>query len=196
MLYYLFDYLDKDFDFSGAGVFQYISFRAGMATLVSLLIAMIFGGKLIKVLRSNAGWRKYPGFGFGRAVEKKGTPTMGGIIILLAILVPTLLFAKLDNIYIILMLVSTIWLGIIGFLDDYIKVFRKNKEGLAGRFKVIGQIGLGLIVGCTFFSAMMWWCGNTLLPKDRRLFSGRCFGSTSYEDVRKSMITTIPFAEK
>lgn len=141
MLYYLFNYLEENFDFFGAGVFRYISFRAGMATLVSLLIAMIFGGRLIKILHRKQVGESIRDLGLAGQMEKKGTPTMGGIIILLAILVPTLLFARLDNIYIILMLVSTVWLGIIGFLDDYIKVFRKNKEGLAGKFKVIGQIG-------------------------------------------------------
>src|SRR5919107_1962228 len=151
MLYYLFNYLEKNFDFFGAGVFQYISFRAGMATLVSLLIAMIFGGRLIKILHRKQVGESIRDLGLAGQMEKKGTPTMGGIIILLAILVPPLLFARLDNIYIILMLVSTVWLGIIGFLDDYIKVFRKNKEGLAGKFKIIGQVGLGLIVGCPLF---------------------------------------------
>ncbi|MDX5442511.1 MAG: phospho-N-acetylmuramoyl-pentapeptide-transferase, partial [Hymenobacteraceae bacterium] len=125
MLYYLFRYLDKEFDFIGAGVFQFITFRAGMATLVSLLIAMIFGGRLIKVLQRKQVGESIRDLGLEGQMEKKGTPTMGGLIILLAILVPTLLFARLDNIYIILMLVSTVWLGLIGFLDDYIKVFKK-----------------------------------------------------------------------
>src|ERR671921_2706214 len=151
MLYYLFNYLEENFDFFGAGVFQYISFRAGMATLVSLLIAMIFGGRLIKILHRKQVGESIRDLGLAGQLEKRGTPTMGGLIILLAILVPTLLFARLDNVYVILMIITTIWLGAIGFLDDYIKVFRKNKEGLAGKFKVIGQIGIGLIVGCVLF---------------------------------------------
>ncbi|MBC5775009.1 phospho-N-acetylmuramoyl-pentapeptide-transferase [Pontibacter sp. KCTC 32443] len=189
MLYYLFTYLDREYDLFGAGVFQYISFRAGMAVLVSLLIAMIFGGKLIRVLQRKQVGESIRDLGLEGQMEKKGTPTMGGLIILLAILVPTLLFARLDNIYIILMLVSTVWLGIIGFLDDYIKVFRKNKEGLAGRFKILGQIGLGLIVGLTLYF-------NDDVVVRQYIFSdggtSAVNASKKYMDVH-SMITTIPF---
>lgn len=149
MLYYLFDYLDKQFDLIGAGVFKYISFRAGMAAFVSLLITITFGKTLINFLRKQQVGEDIRDLGLQGQMEKKGTPTMGGIIIILAILVPTLLFAKLDNIYIILLIVATLWLGLIGFLDDYIKVFKKDKEGLAGRFKIVGQVGLGLIIGLT-----------------------------------------------
>lgn len=149
MLYYLFDYLDKQFDLIGAGVFKYISFRAGMAAFISLLITIFFGKALINYLRKKQVGEDIRDLGLQGQLEKKGTPTMGGIIIILAILVPTLLFARLDNVYVILLIVSTIWLGLIGFLDDYIKVFKKDKKGLAGRFKIIGQIGLGLIVGLT-----------------------------------------------
>jgi phospho-N-acetylmuramoyl-pentapeptide-transferase len=149
MLYYLFDYLDKQFDLIGAGVFQYISFRAGMAAFLSLLITITFGEQLINVLRKKQVGEEIRDLGLKGQLQKKGTPTMGGIIIIAAILVPTLLFAKLDNVYVILLIIATCWLGLIGFLDDYIKVFKKNKEGLAGRFKIIGQIGLGLIVGLT-----------------------------------------------
>jgi phospho-N-acetylmuramoyl-pentapeptide-transferase len=149
MLYYLFDYLDKQFDLIGAGVFKYISFRAGMAAFISLLITIFFGKTLINYLRKKQVGEDIRDLGLQGQLEKKGTPTMGGIIIILAILVPTLLFARLDNVYVILLIVSTIWLGLIGFLDDYIKVFKKDKKGLAGRFKIIGQIGLGLIVGLT-----------------------------------------------
>src|SRR5688572_18332341 len=152
MLYYLFDYLYKTYHIPGLGVFQFISFRAGAAALISLLIAMIFGGKLIEVLRKLQVGESIRDLGLQGQMEKKGTPTMGGFIILAAILIPTLLFAKLNNIYIILMLVSTIWLGAIGFLDDYIKIFRKNKEGLAGRFKITGQVGLALIIGFTMYN--------------------------------------------
>ena len=149
MLYYLFDYLDKQFDLMGAGVFRYISFRAGMAAFVSLLITITFGKALINFLRKQQVGEDIRDLGLQGQMEKKGTPTMGGIIIILAILVPTLLFAKLDNVYIILLIIATVWLGLIGFLDDYIKVFKKDKEGLAGRFKIIGQVGLGIIIGVT-----------------------------------------------
>ncbi len=151
MLYYLFDYLDKQFDFPGAGVFQYISFRAGMATLLSLLITIIFGRQLIDMLRRKQVGESVRDLGLEGQLSKQGTPTMGGLIILAAIVIPTLLFGELTNVYVILLLISTVWLGCIGFLDDYIKVFRKNKEGLAGKFKIVGQVGLGLIVGLTLY---------------------------------------------
>lgn len=150
MLYYLFDYLDG-LNFPGAGVFQYISFRAAMAVIGSLIISMLFGKRLINYLRYKQVGETVRDLGLDGQIQKQGTPTMGGIIILAAILIPTLLFAKLQNIYIILMIVSTIWLGAIGFIDDYIKVFKKNKKGLAGKFKVIGQIGIGLIVGSVLY---------------------------------------------
>ncbi len=150
MLYYLFDYLDK-LDVPGAGVFQYISFRAGMAAFISLLITITFGKNLINILRKKQVGEDIRDLGLQGQVQKKGTPTMGGIIIIAAILIPTLLLAQLDNIYVILLIVATCWLGIIGFVDDYIKVFKKNKEGLAGRFKVVGQVGLWLIVGFTLY---------------------------------------------
>ncbi len=150
MLYYLFEYLEK-FDFPGAGMFQYISFRSGMAVIFSLLIGTIFGKQVIKKLQKKQIGEVVRDLNLEGQYEKKGTPTMGGLIIIASILIPTLLFGKLDNVYVILMIVSTIWLGTIGFLDDYIKVFKKNKEGLAGRFKIVGQIGLGLIVGLTLF---------------------------------------------
>ncbi len=151
MLYYLFNYLDKEFNLIGAGVFQYISFRAGMAAFLSLLITITLGEKLIHILRKKQVGEDIRDLGLKGQMQKKGTPTMGGIIIIGAILIPTLLFAKLDNVYVILLITATCWLGLIGFLDDYIKVFRKNKDGLAGRFKIIGQVGLGLIVGLTLY---------------------------------------------
>lgn len=150
MLYYLFDYLDK-MDVPGAGVFHYISFRAAMAIITSLIISMLFGKRLIEYLRYKQVGESIRDLGLQGQMEKKGTPTMGGIIILMAILIPTLLFAKLENVYVILMVISTIWLGAIGFIDDYIKVFKKDKKGLAGKFKVLGQIGIGLIVGITLY---------------------------------------------
>jgi len=151
MLYYLFQYLDQQFDFPGAGVFQYISFRAAMAIILSLTITMIFGKRLINMLRNLQVAETVRNLGLEGEKQKQGTPTMGGLIILGAILLPTLLFARLENVYIILILLSTVWLGLVGFLDDYIKVFRKNKEGLAGRFKVMGQVGLGVIVATTLY---------------------------------------------
>lgn len=151
MLYYLFDWLDNSFNVPGTGMFQYISFRTAMAVIVSLLITTVFGSRLIKVLQKKQVGETIRDLGLEGEQAKAGTPTMGGLIIIGGILIPTLLFAKLDNIYVILMIVTTLWMGAIGFLDDYIKVFRKNKEGLAGKFKVIGQVGLGVIIGCTMY---------------------------------------------
>jgi phospho-N-acetylmuramoyl-pentapeptide-transferase len=150
MLYYLFDYLEQ-YDVPGAGVFYYISFRAAMAIITSLIISMLFGRKLIEILRRKQVGETIRDLGLEGEKKKAGTPTMGGLIILASILIPTLLFAKLHNIYIILMLIATVWLGTIGFIDDYIKVFKKDKKGLAGKFKIMGQIGIGLIVGCIMF---------------------------------------------
>jgi phospho-N-acetylmuramoyl-pentapeptide-transferase len=152
MLYYLFSYLNKNYSIPGAGVFQYITFRTAMAVIVSLLVTTVYGRRLIDYLRFKQVGETVRNLGLEGQMQKSGTPTMGGLIILLGILVPTLLFAKLDNVYIILMLVTTVWLGAIGFLDDYIKVFKKNKEGLAGRFKITGQVGLALIIGWTMYS--------------------------------------------
>ena len=151
MLYYLFEYLDKVWEFPGAGMFQYISFRAGMAVITSLIISLLFGKRLINFLRSKQVGETVRDLGLEGQMEKQGTPTMGGLIILGAILIPTLLFAKLNNIYIIIILISTVWLGLIGFIDDYIKVFKKEKKGLAGKFKILGQVGLGLFVGLTMY---------------------------------------------
>jgi len=150
MLYYLFDYLDK-FNFPGAGLFNYISFRAAMALITSLIVSIFFGKRLINLLRKQQIGETVRDLGLAGQIEKSGTPTMGGIIILAAILIPTLLFAKLHNVYVITMILATLWLGAIGFLDDYIKVFKKNKDGLAGKSKVVGQIGVGLIVGCILY---------------------------------------------
>ncbi|MEN9987557.1 MAG: hypothetical protein RLZZ585_596 [Bacteroidota bacterium] len=150
MLYYLFDYLDS-LNFPGAGLFQYISFRAGLALIFSLIVSIVIGKKIINKLRQQQIGETVRDLGLAGQIEKSGTPTMGGIIILAAILIPVVLFAKLHNIYVITMIIATIWLGLIGFLDDYIKVFKKNKEGLKGTFKVIGQIGVGLIVGCILY---------------------------------------------
>jgi phospho-N-acetylmuramoyl-pentapeptide-transferase len=146
MLYHLFDYLQQNYNLPGAGVFQYISFRAAMAVIVSLVISLLFGKSLIEKLRNLQAAETIRTLGLDGEEAKKGTPTMGGLIILAAILIPTILFAKLNNVYVLLMIFSTIWLGVIGFIDDYIKIYKKDKAGLAGKFKVIGQIGLGVIV--------------------------------------------------
>lgn len=151
MLYYIFDYIEKNFDIPGAGLFQYISFRAGAAALLSLLITIIYGERLIHFLRKKQVGEEIRDLGLEGQIQKKGTPTMGGLIIIAAILIPTILMARLDNVYVILLIATTVWLGFIGFLDDYIKVFKKNKEGLAGRFKIVGQITIGLIVGLTLY---------------------------------------------
>jgi phospho-N-acetylmuramoyl-pentapeptide-transferase len=151
MLYSLFDYLDRVLDIPGTGVFRYISFRAGMAALVSLVITITFGHHIINWIRKRQIGETVRDLGLEGQTQKKGTPTMGGLMMIAAILIPTLLFANLDNIYIQLLLITTVWLGLIGFMDDYIKVFRKNKDGLKGRFKIVGQIGIGIIVGATLY---------------------------------------------
>lgn len=200
MLYYLFDYLDK-FNFPGAGLFDYISFRAALALISSLIISILFGKRIINLLRKQQIGETVRDLGLAGQLEKSGTPTMGGLIILGAILIPTLLFAKLHNIYVITMLLATIWLGLIGFLDDYIKVFKKNKEGLKGRFKVIGQIGVGLIVGC-----ILYFSEDVIVHKrvaaDYKLNVGESFVThqhinnvnENYKWIRTDdMTTTIPF---
>jgi phospho-N-acetylmuramoyl-pentapeptide-transferase len=187
MLYSLFTWLDQQFDFPGAGVFQYISFRASAAMVLSLLIAAIFGRKIILYLQSLQIGESIRDLGLTGQMEKKGTPTMGGFIILASLLIPVLLFAKLTNVYIVLLIISAIWSCGIGFLDDYIKVFKKDKEGLKGRFKIMGQVTLGLIVGLTLY--------YNEYAKIR--IYGQPFESDgkfiqNYSDV-KSMITTVPF---
>ncbi len=158
MFYHFFRYIDHYYNLPGSGMFQYISFRAAAATILSLLIVIIFGRRIIDFLRRRQIGEDIRNLGLEGQLQKKGTPTMGGIIILVAILIPTLLFGRLDNVYVQLMLVSTVWLGLIGGLDDYIKVFRHNKEGLKGSFKVVGQVGLGIIVGTT-----MWLSGDIVV---------------------------------
>jgi len=151
MLYYLFEHLNQQYDLPGAGLFQYISFRSAMAFITSLLISTIFGKKIIRYLQKQQIGETIRELGLEGQMQKKGTPTMGGIIILIALLVPTLLFGALFNIYIILMLITTIWLGLVGFADDYIKVFKKNKEGLHGKLKILGQVTLALGIGLTVY---------------------------------------------
>lgn len=197
MLYYLFDYLNS-LDLPGAGLFQYISFRAGLAAFFSLLITITFGKSLISFLRRKQVGEDIRDLGLEGQIQKKGTPTMGGLIIIAAILIPTLLLAKLDNIYVILLVVSTCWLGLIGFLDDYIKVFRKNKEGLAGRFKIVGQVGLGVIVGLTLYfhdDVVIREVASTELPTfQMEDFDQGIDEKVVYTDI-KSMRTTVPFVK-
>lgn len=199
MLYYLFGYLNDVYDLPGAGVFQYISFRAAMAIITSLLISMGIGKYIIQYLQLKQVGEIIRDLDLQGQAEKKGTPTMGGLIIIAAIIIPTLLFAKLENVYIILMLVSTVWLGMIGFLDDYIKVFKKNKEGLAGKFKILGQVGIGIIVGCTLYFS------DAVVVKDRTATAGKAEvvlidgvernvqSMPEYGEENHSLITTIPF---
>jgi phospho-N-acetylmuramoyl-pentapeptide-transferase len=202
MLYYLFNWLNDAYDFPGAGVFKYISFRASLAMVLSLLISMALGKRIINVLRKKQVGETVRDLGLHGQKEKEGTPTMGGLIILAAIIIPTLLVAKLANIYIILMLISTVWLGAIGFLDDYIKVFKKNKKGLAGKFKVIGQIGIGLIVGCTLYFNDAVVIREKISNDSQKLLdisndpamSGNNIDLPEYsKETTRSMKTTIPF---
>lgn len=189
MLYYLFKYLDEAYDLAGAGLFQYISFRAVIAATVSVLIGAVFGNKLISFLRRQQVGESVRDLGLAGQKEKEGTPTMGGIIIIGAVLIPVLLFAKLDNIYILLLITSILWMGAIGFVDDYIKTFKKNKKGLQGKFKVIGQVGLGLIVGLTLYFHEEVVVREFDSPASNNI---EVTASKTYEDV-KSTKTNIPF---
>jgi len=189
MLYYLFTYLHEAFNFPGAGVFQYISFRAAMAVIVSLLISMIFGKRIIRILAKKQVGESVRDLGLEGQAEKAGTPTMGGIIILSSILIPTILFAKLDNIYVILMIITTVWMGFIGFLDDYIKVFKKDKKGLAGKFKILGQVSLGLIVG-----SILYFHPDVVMREQVSTVDESAQVVFVQEDV-KSTMTTIPFVK-
>jgi phospho-N-acetylmuramoyl-pentapeptide-transferase len=179
MLYYLFEYLDKTLNIPGAGVFQYITFRAFAAIITSLGIAAIWGKSVIYRLQRLQIGEEIRDLGLEGQMAKKGTPTMGGFIILLSLLIPTLLFSKITNVYIVLLVTSAIWLGAVGFADDYIKVFKKNKEGLSGKFKVIGQIGLGIIVGLTMYF--------------NQHIKVREFATDGTFVDHKSLVTTVPF---
>ena len=199
MLYHLFEGLD----FPGAGLFSYISFRAGMALLGSLIISLMFGGKLIAMLQRKQVGESIRDLGLEGQIEKAGTPTMGGLIILGAILIPTLLFAELDNIYTITMVLATVWLGFIGFIDDYIKVFKKNKAGLAGKFKVIGQVGVGIIVGSLLYFSEDVVVMEKVIDSDKSEFienqKAECDieGDVVYYhwEEKKATTTTIPFVK-
>ena len=186
MLYNLFEYLNEVYDFPGAGVFQYISFRSAMALITSLIVSLLFGGKIITLIRNKQIGEEVRELGLEGEESKKGTPTMGGLIILAAIIIPTLLFAQLNNIYVIILLISTIWLGIIGFLDDYIKVYNKDKKGLAGRFKILGQVSIGVIV------ALFMVFHQDIVVKEQIDLNTDNVISVS-DNVSKSAKTTIPF---
>jgi phospho-N-acetylmuramoyl-pentapeptide-transferase len=188
MLYYLFDYLDKHFSFPGAGVFQYITFRAFAATFTSLIIGAVFGRRIINYLQKLQIGESIRDLGLEGQMQKKGTPTMGGFIILAALLIPVLLFAKLNNVYIILMIIATIWTCGIGFIDDYIKVFKKNKDGLSGKFKIVGQIGLGIIVGLT-----MHLNENVKIRVFEKSQAALSIGETAKFTDIKALVTNVPF---
>lgn len=207
MLYYLFNYLKSAFNISGAGVFQYITFRVSMSIILSLVISMVMGKSIVKFLQRKQIGETIRELGLEGEQSKKGTPTMGGLIILAAILIPTLLFARVTNVYIILMIICTIWLGLIGFLDDYIKVFRKNKEGLAGKFKILGQIGLGLLVGSVLYFnrhvvIQREVVGSQPVVVNEHVINGASQSdNSSIQDIQqrfvnvKTPITTIPFVK-
>ncbi len=195
MLYYLFTYLDQEYDLPGAGVFQFITFRAAMAIIFSLIICLLFGKSIINLLHRKQVGETIRDLGLEGQAQKAGTPTMGGLMILAGILLPVLLFAKLENIYIILLLITTVWMGVIGFVDDYIKVFKKNKAGLRGQFKVAGQIGLGLIVGTILYFNPQVTIKEKI--KDPLVVQEAQAASNSslpvYGQAEKSTKTTIPF---
>ena len=195
MLYYLFEYLDTNYSLPGTGLYQYISFRSAMAFVFSLLISTIYGRKIIDKLRRMQVGETIRDLGLHGQEQKSGTPTMGGIIIILATLIPVFLFAKLDNIYIIILIVTTIWMGIIGFIDDYIKVFKNNKEGLKGRFKIVGQVTLGVFVG-----TMLYFNPDVVvkekLPQVETVQTQELTVPTNlFGDAQKSTKTTIPFVK-
>ncbi len=195
MLYYLFKYLNDAYALPGAGVFEYLSFRAAMAVITSLIISLLFGKRWINYLNRKQVGETIRDLGIEGQLEKQGTPTMGGLIILASILVPTLLFARLDNIYILLMLFTTVWLGGIGFLDDYIKVFRKNKNGLSGRYKILAQVALGLIVGLVmYFNPSIVVREKHPVQQQMQTTGGQQNPAASFtvEEVRSTK-TTIPF---
>jgi phospho-N-acetylmuramoyl-pentapeptide-transferase len=198
MLYYLFDYLREHYDFPGLRLFQYITFRTSLAIIISLIITTVFGHNIISYLRKMQVGETVRNLGLEGQMQKQGTPTMGGIMILLGILFPTLLLANLSNIYVILMIITTVWMGAVGFLDDYIKVFKKNKEGLAGRFKIVGQVGLGLIIGYTMYShpniVARQKVDEANVIKSKAPMVLRQKGETFYytQDI-KTTITNVPF---
>ena len=194
MLYYLFEYLERQYQFPGASLFQFITFRAALAILLSLSISTIYGKRIIDFLRRKQMGESIRDLGLDGQVEKAGTPTMGGVIIILATLVPVLLLAKLDNVYVLLLIVTTLWMGVIGFTDDYLKVLKKDKKGLSGKFKVIGQVGLGIIVGCT-----MYFHNDITIKEEKSavvvesITSVESTNTSDFNPAIKSTKTTIPF---
>jgi len=195
MLYYLFNFLDEHYQLPGAGLFEFISFRSAMAIIFSLGISTIYGKKIINYLLKKQVGESVRDLGLKGQNEKSGTPTMGGLIIIIATLIPVLLFAKLDNIYVILLIITTLWMGAIGFLDDYIKTFKKDKEGLKGKFKVIGQVGLGIIVGTTMYlhpAITVKEGSNISAITNEQMIEG---GEISSGKELKSTMTTIPFVK-
>ena len=198
MLYYLFEYLEKEFQFPGASLFGFLSFRAAMAIILSLLISTIYGKRIIRFLQKQQVGETIRDLGLDGQAQKAGTPTMGGIIIILATLIPVLLLAKLDNIYIVLLLITTIWMGIIGFIDDYIKKFKNDKDGLKGRFKILGQVGLGIIVGATlYFNNGVTIKEKLPIAEQQELIAENpnIAPAKLFEDEIKSTKTTIPFVK-
>jgi len=196
MLYYLFEYLEKNFDIPGAGLFGFITFRAALAVILSLVIATFFGKKIIRFLQRKQMGETIRDLGLEGQNEKSGTPTMGGIIIILATLIPVLLLAKLDNIYVIMLIVTTLWMGTIGFIDDYLKKFKNDKKGLPGKFKVIGQVGLGIFIGAVMY---MHPDVTVRLEKEHNTTSGELTTQTSTREFypeENSLLTTIPFVKK
>ena len=199
MLYYLFEYLEKQFQFPGASLFGYLTFRAAVAIILSLLISTIFGKRIIKFLQRQQLGESIRDLGLEGQVEKAGTPTMGGIIIILATLIPVLLLAKLENVYIILLIVTTLWMGTIGFIDDYIKKFKNNKEGLKGRFKVLGQVGLGIIVGTTlYFHPEVTIKEKLPIAQQQEILAqdNNASATKLFKVEERSTKTTIPFVKK
>ncbi|MCG2418476.1 phospho-N-acetylmuramoyl-pentapeptide-transferase [Aequorivita sp. F47161] len=199
MLYYLFEYLDKTYDVPGAGLFNFISFRAISAVILSLFIATVYGKKIIEFLRKKQVGESIRDLGLEGQNEKAGTPTMGGIIIILATLIPVLLFAKLENIYVILLIITTLWMGVIGFIDDYIKKFKNDKQGLPGKFKVIGQVGLGLFVGLTMYLHPDIVVERTVQNPETETEIARVIEkptTNTFYVKDKSMLTTIPFVKE
>ncbi len=191
MLYYLFEYLDKQLDIPGTGVFQYITFRSGLAIILSLLISTVFGKKIINFLRRQQIGETVRELGLEGQAQKTGTPTMGGLIIIISTLIPVILLAKLDNIYVMLLIVTTLWMGTIGFIDDYIKIFKKDKEGLKGKFKVVGQVGLGLIVGYILYFHPAVTVRTDTSKAD--IFNTEQTTVSAVPQQEKSTATTIPF---
>jgi phospho-N-acetylmuramoyl-pentapeptide-transferase len=201
MLYHLFEYLRQNYDIPGLRLFQYITFRTSLAIIISLVITTVYGRRLINYLQKKQVGESVRNLGLEGQMQKQGTPTMGGLIILLGILVPTLLLANLTNIYVVLMLTTTVWMGAVGFLDDYIKVFKKNKEGLAGKFKVVGQVGLGLIIGYTMYFNPNIVVRQTVSENDKPAANAPIVlrekgGNYYYTQDVKSTKTTVPFYKK